>query len=71
MAAIASMPPSHCLGTIEMRKHKFPIVLARRKCLGALALSKTKNTCPWIISPCGESALLLLKAVDTVGNYTK
>ena len=49
--AIASMPFGHCLGALEMltvQVYNFLIVigcpLPRRKCLGALSLSKLKHT---------------------------
>ena len=47
--AIASMPPGRCLccpwnATVEMNNFLIGCPLPRRKCLGALALSKTKHT---------------------------
>ena len=42
---IASMLPGHCLGALEMLPFEieFPIS-SLKKCLGALALLKTKHT---------------------------
>ena len=50
--AIASMPPSHCLGALEMLLWKFTISssgcpLPRGNWLDALALLKTKQTQAW------------------------
>ena len=42
--AIASMPPGHCLGALEIYNFHIGTPLPKRKCPGALALSKTKHT---------------------------
>ena len=47
---IASMPPGHCLGALEMPVEIYNFLigcpLQRRKCLGVLFLSKMKHTGP-------------------------
>ena len=41
---VASLPPSHCIGALKMLRSKFYNFLIGRKCLGALVLSKTRQT---------------------------